>query len=98
MLEPGTKARAISLPDQSGNTVKLSGHRGHKVLVYIYPEAFPVCLRGIPASVGFGHDVLAALMTTERHGAVGTTMDVIPRVQPCHERQYVATTRHRPVN
>jgi peroxiredoxin Q/BCP len=39
MLKPGDKAPAISLKDQSGQTVKLSGFKGHKVLVYFYPKA-----------------------------------------------------------
>jgi peroxiredoxin Q/BCP len=39
MLKPGDKAPAISLKDQSGKTVKLSGFKGHKALVYFYPKA-----------------------------------------------------------
>jgi peroxiredoxin Q/BCP len=39
MLKPGDKAPAISLKDQSNKTVKLSGFKGHKVLVYFYPKA-----------------------------------------------------------
>ncbi len=38
-LEAGKKAPAFSLQDQSGNTVKLSGFKGRKVLVYFYPRA-----------------------------------------------------------
>jgi peroxiredoxin Q/BCP len=38
-LEAGKKAPAFSLPDQSGQTVKLSGFKGRKVLVYFYPRA-----------------------------------------------------------
>jgi peroxiredoxin Q/BCP len=38
-LKPGDKAPAISLKDQSGQTVKLSGFKGRKVLVYFYPKA-----------------------------------------------------------
>ena len=37
-LAPGDKAPAISLPDQSGSTVKLSDLKGRKVLVFFYPE------------------------------------------------------------
>jgi len=36
-LKPGDKAPAISLSDQHGETVKLSGLKGRKVLVYFYP-------------------------------------------------------------
>ena len=59
MLSPGDKAPTISLPDQNGQTVKLSAHKGHKVLVYFYPKAdTPGCtvqacgLRDIRKKVG----------------------------------------------
>jgi len=39
MLAPGDKAPAISLLDQHGDTVKLAGFKGRKVLVYFYPKA-----------------------------------------------------------
>ena len=39
MLKPGDKAPALTLLDQDGNKVKLSGFKGHKVLVYFYPKA-----------------------------------------------------------
>jgi peroxiredoxin Q/BCP len=38
-LAPGDKAPAFSLKDQDGNTVKLSGFKGRKLLVYFYPKA-----------------------------------------------------------
>ncbi len=38
-LKPGDKAPNFTLLDQHGETVKLSDHRGHKVLVYFYPRA-----------------------------------------------------------
>jgi peroxiredoxin Q/BCP len=38
-LVAGKKAPTFSLPDQSGDTVKLSGFKGRKVLVYFYPRA-----------------------------------------------------------
>ena len=37
-LEVGDRAPAISLQDQDGTTVKLSGFKGRKVLVYFYPR------------------------------------------------------------
>jgi peroxiredoxin Q/BCP len=59
MLSKGDKAPAISLPDQDGTTVKLSGFKGRKVLVYFYPRAdTPGCttqacgLRDILGQVG----------------------------------------------
>src|SRR5579872_5159120 len=58
-LVAGKKAPAFSLPDQSGTTVKLSGFKGRKVLVYFYPKAdTPGCttqacgLRDVRSKVG----------------------------------------------
>jgi peroxiredoxin Q/BCP len=43
-LEPGEKAPAFSLPDDTGNTVSLSDFAGRKVIVYFYPAAMtPGC-------------------------------------------------------
>ena len=39
MLKAGDKAPSFTLLDQDGNTVKLSGFKGRKVLVYFYPKA-----------------------------------------------------------
>jgi thioredoxin-dependent peroxiredoxin len=39
MLEPGNDAPTFALVDQHGETVRLDGYRGRKVLVYFYPEA-----------------------------------------------------------
>ncbi|MFM7686674.1 MAG: thioredoxin-dependent thiol peroxidase [Actinomycetota bacterium] len=59
MLTPGTKAPAISLPDQHGNTVTLRMFRGRRVLIFFYPKAnTPGCtqqacgLRDVAAQVG----------------------------------------------
>ena len=38
-LTPGDRAPAFTLPDQDGTKVKLSDHKGRKVLVYFYPKA-----------------------------------------------------------
>jgi peroxiredoxin Q/BCP len=38
-LAPGDKAPAFTLLDQGGTKVKLTDHKGHKVLVYFYPKA-----------------------------------------------------------
>jgi peroxiredoxin Q/BCP len=55
----GAAAPTIRLPDQTGTTVSLDDHRGHKVLVYFYPKAdTPGCttqscgLRDIASSIG----------------------------------------------
>ncbi|HET7236612.1 MAG TPA: thioredoxin-dependent thiol peroxidase [Actinomycetota bacterium] len=45
-LAPGDPAPPFSLLDQHGNTVRLEGFRGRKVLVYFYPQAdTPGCTR-----------------------------------------------------
>ena len=58
-LAVGKKAPAISLPDQTGATHKLSSYKGRKVLVYFYPKAdTPGCtqqsclLRDIKGQIG----------------------------------------------
>ena len=38
-LTAGDRAPAFTLPDQNGDKVKLSDHKGRKVLVYFYPKA-----------------------------------------------------------
>lgn len=38
-LKPGDKAPAYSLPNQQGETVKLSAFKGRKILIYFYPKA-----------------------------------------------------------
>ena len=59
MLQPGDKAPAIALLDQSGEKVKLSDFKGRKVLVFFYPKAStPGCttqacgLRDIAGEIG----------------------------------------------
>jgi thioredoxin-dependent peroxiredoxin len=39
MIETGTPAPDFELPDQDGNPVRLSGLRGHEVVLYFYPKA-----------------------------------------------------------
>ena len=58
-LKPGDKAPAFTLKDLAGTPVKLSGFKGHMVLVYFYPKAdTPGCtalacgLRDIAGDVG----------------------------------------------
>ena len=38
-LQPGDKAPAFALPDQSGAIHRLGDHKGRKLLVYFYPKA-----------------------------------------------------------
>lgn len=46
MLETGTKAPDFSLPDQNGNTVRLSDFQGKKVVLYFYSkDNTPGCTR-----------------------------------------------------
>ncbi|MGN6557845.1 MAG: thioredoxin-dependent thiol peroxidase [Solirubrobacterales bacterium] len=39
MLEPGDKAPDFELPDQNGDSVKLSDLKGQTVILYFYPRA-----------------------------------------------------------
>ena len=39
MLSSGSSAPAFTLPDQDGNSVRLSSFKGQRVLVYFYPKA-----------------------------------------------------------
>lgn len=39
MLSSGSTAPAFTLPDQDGNSVRLSSFKGRRVLVYFYPKA-----------------------------------------------------------
>ena len=39
MIETGTKAPDFALPNQNGETVRLSELRGRKVVLYFYPKA-----------------------------------------------------------
>ncbi len=39
MLKPGDLAPAFTLPDQHGTKVRLSDHRGAKVVLFFYPKA-----------------------------------------------------------
>ncbi len=38
-LEIGTKAPDFALPDEDGNTVKLSEYKGKRVVVFFYSKA-----------------------------------------------------------
>lgn len=38
-LEEGKKAPEFSLPDEDGNTVRLSDFQGKPVVVFFYPKA-----------------------------------------------------------
>jgi peroxiredoxin Q/BCP len=39
VIETGSAAPDFEIPDQDGNPVKLSDHRGHWVVLYFYPKA-----------------------------------------------------------
>lgn len=39
MLETGTPAPDFSVTDHDGNTVRLTDHKGKKVVLWFYPKA-----------------------------------------------------------
>ncbi|MCB6993067.1 thioredoxin-dependent thiol peroxidase [bacterium 210820-DFI.6.37] len=52
MLQPGTKAPAINLPDQNGQNHTLEEFKGKKVILYFYPkDNTPGCTK---QACGFG--------------------------------------------
>ena len=42
-LQPGDKAPAFTLLDQSGSPVKLADFKGRKVLLFFYPQTLTFC-------------------------------------------------------
>jgi len=85
--QEGKKAPAIALPDQNGDTVKLSSLKGRRVLVYFYPRAdTPGCttqacgLRdvlgqvGDTAVIGISPDKPAALAKFDTKYGLGFTL------------------------
>jgi peroxiredoxin Q/BCP len=61
MLEPGSPAPDFTLENQDGESVSLSDHRGHWVVLYFYPKAdTPGCTTQACGIRDRGHDYAQA--------------------------------------
>ena len=74
MIELGEQARGFSLPDQNGNTVRLSGFPGRRVVLSFHPLAWTrICaeqMKALEANVA-AFDALGAV-------ALGISVDSVP--------------------
>jgi len=83
VIEQGDTAPDFELPDQDGRTVKLSGLRGQRVVVYFYPKAStPGCttqacgVRDHHADYAYADAVV-----------LGVSPDSIAKVKKFHEKE-----------
>jgi len=83
MIEPGDKAPDFELPDQDGDTVKLSDLKGKTVVLYFYPKA------DTPGCTVQACGVRDHRKDYESAGAVvlGISPDPVKRVKKFHEGQ-----------
>jgi AhpC/TSA family len=65
MIEVGTTAPDFELPNQDGESVKLSDLRGQLVVLYFYPKADG-------SETGIGRGTLSALSTFDYSRAIQT--------------------------
>lgn len=83
MIEPGDLAPDFALPDQDGDTVRLSALRGKPVVVYFYPKAdTPGCTTQACGVRDHRADYAKA-------GAVvlGVSPDPVAKVKKFHDKQ-----------
>jgi peroxiredoxin Q/BCP len=84
-LEPGDKAPAFSLPDDTGATVSLSDFAGRKVIVYFYPAAMT------PGCTTQACDFSESLDSLKRDGydVVGISKDAPAKLAKFRERDHL---------
>ena len=83
MIETGTDAPDFALPDQDGETVKLSDLRGRKVVLYLYPKAdTPGCTTQACGIRDRGAEYEAAGATV-----LGVSPDHVKSVKKFHDKQ-----------
>ena len=83
MIEPGQTAPDFELPDQDGNTVKLSDLRGRQVVLYFYPKAdTPGCTVQACGVRDHRGDYAAADAVV-----LGVSPDPVGRVKKFHDKQ-----------
>jgi peroxiredoxin Q/BCP len=83
MIETGHDAPDFELPDQDGNTVRLSDLRGRRVVLYFYPKA------DTPGCTTLACGVRDHLPSYEEADAVvlGVSPDPVDRVKKFHDKQ-----------
>ncbi|HYB23080.1 MAG TPA: thioredoxin-dependent thiol peroxidase [Solirubrobacteraceae bacterium] len=83
MIGPGDTAPDFELPDQDGNTVKLSSLRGQPVVVYFYPKA------ATPGCTTQACGVRDHRADYEKAGAVvlGVSPDPVAKVKKFHDKE-----------
>jgi peroxiredoxin Q/BCP len=77
MIEPGQEAPDFTLPDQDGEPVTLSAHRGGPVVLYFYPKA------DTPGCTTQACGIRDRRADYERAGAtvLGVSPDPVPRLR-----------------
>jgi peroxiredoxin Q/BCP len=83
LIAPGRPAPDFELPDQDGNTVRLSDLRGRQVVLYFYPKA------DTPGCTTQACGVRDHRGDYEQAGAVvlGVSPDPVKRVKKFHDKQ-----------
>jgi peroxiredoxin Q/BCP len=88
MIEPGQSAPDFELPDQDGNTVRLSDLRGGPVVLYFYPKAdTPGCTTQACGIRDHRADYDAAGTTV-----LGVSPDPVKAVKKFHDKQSLGFT------
>jgi peroxiredoxin Q/BCP len=83
MIETGRPAPDFALPDQDGETVRLSELRGRRVVLYFYPRAdTPGCTAQACGVRDHQHDYDAAGATV-----LGVSPDTVAAVKRFHDKQ-----------
>ena len=87
-LEPGDRAPAFSLPDDTGQTVSLSDFAGRKVIVYFYPAAMT------PGCTTQACDFSDSIETLRRDGyeVLGVSKDAPAKLAKFRERDHLTIT------
>jgi peroxiredoxin Q/BCP len=83
MIEPGDTAPDLTLPDQDGQSVKLSDFRGQPLVVYFYPKA------STPGCTTQACGVRDHRADYEQAGAVvlGISPDTVAKVKKFHDEE-----------
>jgi thioredoxin-dependent peroxiredoxin len=83
MIDQGDEAPNFELPDQDGRPVKLSDHRGQRVVLYFYPKA------DTPGCTTQACGVRDHLADYTKAGAavLGISPDHVAKVKKFHEKQ-----------